>query len=252
MNGYEDQVPAFLTFRVTPQEGTIAAFAEQEAWQARKRYPEILGVGVPEFYHARECETGGWELPEFSSDTPRGARDGLGSRFRRRAQDASGAGQDKEHRKWLAAAARMDREVVDEVRVLGERFRIVRASRFIRMGPSGPEPPRPSDPDPGEAGESHRVPSRTNGFVIDPYTGTGLADGILKLDLVRLSAPRPARPARSRTTPGGPPSGTPAGCCCPPSSWSPSGRTGSGGPATPRPRTRRPRAPGTPWPPGCG
>ncbi|MFI1172133.1 DUF5954 family protein [Streptomyces melanogenes] len=194
MNGYEDQVPAFLTFRVTPQEGPIAAFAEQEAWQARKRYPEILGVGVPEFFHARECETGGWELPEYSSDTPQGARDGLGSRFRRRAQDASGAGQDTEHRKWLAAAARMDREVVDEVRVLGERFRIVRASRFIRMGPSGPEPPRPSDPDPGEAGESHRVPSRTKGFVIDPYTGTGLADGILKLDLVRFVGSAPGAP----------------------------------------------------------
>ncbi|WHM40296.1 DUF5954 family protein [Streptomyces sp. BPTC-684] len=194
MNGYEDKVPAFLTVRVTPQEGPIAAFAEQEAWQARKRYPEILGVGVPEFFHARECETGGWELPEYSSDTPQGARDGLGARFRGLAQDASGAGDDKARRKWLAAAARMDREVVDEVRVLGERFRIVRASRFIRMGPSGPEPPRPSDPDPGEAGESHRVPSRTKGFVIDPYTGTGLADGILKLDLVRFVGSAPGAP----------------------------------------------------------
>ncbi|WP_371650129.1 MULTISPECIES: DUF5954 family protein [unclassified Streptomyces] len=194
MSGYEDKVPAFLTFRVTPQEGPIAAFAEQEAWQARKRYPEILGVGSPEFFHARECETGGWELSEYSSDTPQGARDALGSRFRGRAQDASGAGRDKARRKWLAAAARMDREVVDDVRVLGERFRIVRASRFIRMGASGPEPPRPSDPDPGEAGESHRVPSRTKGFVIDPYTGTGLADGILKLDLVRFVGSAPGAP----------------------------------------------------------
>ncbi|MEU4347726.1 DUF5954 family protein [Streptomyces sp. NPDC023838] len=194
MNGYEDKVPAFLTFRVTPQEGPIAAFAEQEAWQARQRYPEILGVGVPEFFHARECETGGWELPEHSNDAPQGARDGLGCRFRGLAKDASDAGDDRARRKWLAAAARMDREVVDEVRVLGERFRIVRASRFIRMGPSGPEPPRPSDPDPGEVGESHRVPSRTKGFVIDPYTGTGLADSILKLDLVRFVGSAPGAP----------------------------------------------------------
>lgn len=194
MNGYEDKVPAFLTFRVTPQEGPIAAFAEQEAWQARERYPEILGVGVPEFFHAKEGETGGWELPDHSNDTPQGARDGLGSRFRRLAEGASGPGAEKARRKWLAAAARMDREVVDEVRVLGERFRIVRASRFIRMGASGPEPPRPSDPDPGEVGESHRVPSRTKGFVIDPYTGTGLADGVLKLDLVRFVGSLPGAP----------------------------------------------------------
>ncbi|MFC4465297.1 hypothetical protein ACFPH6_12230 [Streptomyces xiangluensis] len=43
MSGYADEVPGYLTFRVTPQEGPIAAFAEQEAWQARERYPQLLG-----------------------------------------------------------------------------------------------------------------------------------------------------------------------------------------------------------------
>ncbi|MEU5432302.1 DUF5954 family protein [Streptomyces sp. NPDC020719] len=194
MNGYEDGVPAFLQIRVTPQEGPIAAFAEQEAWQARQRYPDILGVGVPEFFHARECEQGGWELSEYSTDTPQGARDSLGHHFRMAAKEAEEAGDDKARRKWLAAAGRMDREVIDDVRVLGERFRIVRASRFIRMGPAGPEPPRPSDPDAAEVGEAHRFPSRTKGFVIDPYTGTGLADGILRLDLVHFVGSAPGAP----------------------------------------------------------
>ncbi|MEU1626760.1 DUF5954 family protein [Streptomyces sp. NPDC020096] len=191
MSGYEDKVPSYLMVRVTPQEGPIAAFAEQEAWQARERYPELMGVGVPEFFHATEWEAGGWELSEYGADTPQQARDSLGSRFRMRAKDA---GEDRVRRKWMAAALRMDREVVDDVRVLGERFRIVRASQFIRMSGSGPEPPRPSDPDPAEAGEAYQLPSRTKGFLMDPFTGTGLSDGILKLDLVQFIGSVPGAP----------------------------------------------------------
>jgi hypothetical protein len=201
MSGYEDKVPAYLMARVVRQEGPIAAFAEQEAWQARNLYPELMGVGLPEFFHAREREAGGWELSEYGSDTPQGARDGLGARFRTRAEETEDAGhedarhEDARHeeagheeagRTWMRAATRLDREVVDEMRVLGERFRIVRASRFIRMGDSGPEPPRPSDPDPAEVGESHMLPDRDKGFVVDPFTGTGLSEGILKLDLARF------------------------------------------------------------------
>ncbi|WKX69151.1 DUF5954 family protein [Streptomyces sp. XD-27] len=187
MSGYEDEVPAYLTVRVTLQDGPIAAFAEQEAWEARERYPKLMGLGAPEFFHAKELETGGWELSGYGNGTPQQARDSLGSSFRKRAAEAAGAGEEKAHRKWLAAAARMDREVVDDVRVQGERHRIVRAAHFIRAGGGGPEPPRPSDPDPGEVGESYRLPCRTKGFVVDPFAGTGLSDGILKLDLVRFA-----------------------------------------------------------------
>lgn len=198
MTGYEDEVPGYLTFRVTAQEGPIAAFAEQEAWQARERYPELMGVGLAEFFYAKECDTGGWELSEYGSDAPQGSRDSLGSQFRRRAKEAEDAGDAKAHKEWMAAALRMDREVVDEVRVRGERFRIVRASKFIRMGRGGPEPPRPSDPDPGEAGEAYQVPSRTKGFIVDPYVGTGISDGLLKLDLVRFVGAAPGAPAQVR------------------------------------------------------
>ncbi|MFD9905103.1 DUF5954 family protein [Streptomyces sp. NPDC059063] len=198
MTGYEDSVPSYLTFRVAPQDGPVAAFAEQEAWEARERYPDLMGVGLPEFFYAREREAGGWELSEYGDGTPQGARDSLGSCFRRRAKAAADGGEEQARKTWMAAALRMDREVVDELRVGGERFRVVRAARFIRMGRSGPEPPRPSDPDPAEVGESHVVRSRTKGFVVDPYVSTGLSDSLLKLDLVQFVGTVSGAPAEVR------------------------------------------------------
>ncbi|MFC4033163.1 DUF5954 family protein [Streptomyces polygonati] len=184
MGSYEDEVPAYLTIRVTAQDSPIAAFAEQEAWQARERYPDLARVGLGEFFWASEEDSGGWKLCEHGGSWPQQARDSLGSHFRLQAQLAERAGEEKAARGWMAGAHRTDREVVDDLRVMGQRFRIVRASHFIRRGGSGPEPPRPSDPDPGEVGEANRLPSRTKDFVVDPYTGTGLSEGILKLDLI--------------------------------------------------------------------
>ncbi|MFJ9427367.1 DUF5954 family protein [Streptomyces sp. NPDC101249] len=198
MTGYEDGVPGYLTFRVTPQEGPVAAFAEQEAWQARELYPDLNGLALAEFFYAKELDSGGWALSKHLSDAPQGARDSLGHHFRMRAARARDEGDERAHAEWTAAALRMDREVVDEVRVRGERFRIVRASRFLRTGPDGPEPPRPSDPDPAEAGEAHMLPSRIEGHVIDPRLGTGLADGLLRLDLLRFLGAVPGAPAGLR------------------------------------------------------
>jgi len=198
MGDYRDDVPAYLTIRVTAQEGPIAAFAEQEAGEAAMRYPDLMGVGIPEFFHAKEREAGGWELFGYGNDTPQGSRDSLGSVFRLRASEAEKTGDEGARRKWMAAALRMDREVVNDLRVRGERFRIVRASRFVRMGPNGPEPPRPSDPDPAEVGEAYKVGPRTKGFVVDPVTGTGLSDGILKLDLIQFVGIAPGAPQTVR------------------------------------------------------
>ncbi|WP_269858303.1 DUF5954 family protein [Streptomyces sp. RPT161] len=110
MTGYEDEVPSYLMVRVTPQDGPIAAFCEQEAWQARERYPKLMGMGVPEFFHARERESGGWELSDYGGDTPQQARDSLGSHLRMRAKKAEEGGEAKAGQKWMAAALRMDRE----------------------------------------------------------------------------------------------------------------------------------------------
>lgn len=110
----------------------------------------------------------------------------LGSHFRRLANEAAEAGRAGDRKKYRAAYEKLDRVAVDELRVLGTRYRVVRVEQFIRLGPDGPEPPRPSDPDPGEVGEAHRLPSRIKGFVIDPYIGTGMAEGLLKFDLMQF------------------------------------------------------------------
>lgn len=186
MNAYGEGLPAYRTIRMTVQEGPIAAFADEEAWKARERYPTIVGMGLPVFVAATESERGGWEVLAAAGDTPQAVRDSLGSHFRRLAKAAAEAGRAGEREKYRAAYEKLDRVAVDEMRVLGTRYRVVRVEQFIRLGPDGPEPPRPSDPDPGEVGEAHRLPSRVKGFVIDPYTGTGMAEGLLKFDLMQF------------------------------------------------------------------
>ncbi|WP_405822528.1 DUF5954 family protein [Streptomyces sp. NBC_00838] len=186
MNAYGEGLPAYRTIRMTVQEGPIAAFADEEAWRARERYPTIVGMGLPVFVAATESERGGWEILGSAGDTPQSVRDSLGSHFRRLAKEAAEAGRAGDRKKYRAAYEKLDRVAVDELRVLGTRYRVVRVEQFIRLGPDGPEPPRPSDPDPGEVGEAHRLPSRIKGFVIDPYIGTGMAEGLLKFDLMQF------------------------------------------------------------------
>jgi hypothetical protein len=174
MTDYGEGLPAYRTIRMTHQPGPVAAFAEEEAWRARKRYPRIMRAGLPSFLYTRELDMGGWEILGIGGDTPQSARDGLAAHFRRNADG---------NKKMLAAAEKLDWVVVNELKVLGCRYRVVRAEPFIRMGADGPEPPRPSDPDPARPGESYELPSRIKGFVIDPYTGTGVSEGLLKFDL---------------------------------------------------------------------
>ncbi|WP_241671827.1 DUF5954 family protein [Streptomyces sp. IB2014 016-6] len=186
MNAYGEGLPAYRTIRMTVQDGPIAAFADEEAWRARERYPTIVGMGLPVFVAATESERGGWEILGSAGDTPQSVRDSLGSHFRRLAKEAAEAGRAGDRKKYRAAYEKLDRVAVDELRVLGTRYRVVRVEQFIRLGPDGPEPPRPSDPDPGEVGEAHRLPGRIKGFVIDPYIGTGMAEGLLKFDLMQF------------------------------------------------------------------
>ena len=74
----------------------------------------------------------------------------------------------------------------------------MRADTFIRSGPDGPEPPRPTDPDPGEPGRAHEPADPAAGFVIDPVTATGLAGGIVKLELLEAVYPAGGVPSEVR------------------------------------------------------
>jgi len=184
MNGHRDDVPGYRAIRVSAPETRAAGLADTEAWQARDTYPD-LRFGGPVFGVAREREQGGWELHPYSSAlAPQDARDSVGSHFRKLAHEADQAGDDAACRECMQAAERMDWEAVDEMTVVGTRYRVVRADRFMRSGPAGPEPPRPADRDPGEPGQAHQVPDPAAGFVIDLATATGMSEIILKLELL--------------------------------------------------------------------
>lgn len=182
-----ENVPAYRTIRVSGPDGPVEAVADVEAWQARERYPDILSAGGPLFGVIREREAGGWVLvSSFSGLAPQDARDSMGSQFRMRAQEAEKAGDLEGKAECMRAAERMEWETLDELAVLGVRYRVARAECFVRSGPEGPEPPRPTDPDPMEPGEAYRAPDPTAGFVFDPVIATGMSEGILKVELLSM------------------------------------------------------------------
>ncbi|MEE1927149.1 DUF5954 family protein [Streptomyces sp. TRM 70351] len=182
-----DNVPAYRTIRVSEPDGPVAAVADVEAWQAREAYPDVLAAAGPVFGVVRERDAGGWEVvSSFTDLAPQDARDGMGAQFRMLAQERERAGDAAGVEECMRAAERMEWEAVDEMTVLGSRFRVARAECFVRSGPDGPEPPRPTDPDPTGPGDGHRAPDFTAGFVIDPAAATGMSAGILKMELLAM------------------------------------------------------------------
>lgn len=172
------------TIPVSAPESPVAALADIEAWKARKTYPSMLFAGGPVFGAARACEAGRWELlPHFSGLAPQDARDGLGAYFRRSAEECRARGDARSAGEYAAAGELLDWEARDDLTVAGRRYRVVRAERFIRMGPDGPEPPRVTDPDPGDPGECEGIDPAA-GLVVDPYDPTGVPDGLLKAELL--------------------------------------------------------------------
>ncbi|HEY5835116.1 DUF5954 family protein [Streptomyces sp.] len=167
-----------------PEYAPVAPLTEIEAWKARKTYPSVLFAGGPVFGVARERAEGGWELqPHFAGLTPQDARDDLGCHFRTLAQAAGRDGDASVQAEYLAAADRLDREPLDEMTVRGERYRVVRAERFIRMGPDGPEPPRATDPDPGGPGAPGSRTDPADGLVIAPFQDSP-SGGVLSAELL--------------------------------------------------------------------
>jgi Family of unknown function (DUF5954) len=229
----EDGALARRGTRVTAPRASVAALTDVETWKARKAYPSTLFAGGPVFGVARERPTGGWELlPHFTGLAPQDARDTLGAHFRALVGDAasragSGGGSGTGPRTgsdegsdraghtaersadYTAAAERLDWEALDEMTVAGERYRVVRAERFIRMGPDGPEPPRATDPERTDPAEGPLDPAA--GLVIDPDGDSGLSAGILRVELLTAlrkngSVPRDVREdsrAATRSHPGG-------------------------------------------------
>jgi Family of unknown function (DUF5954) len=207
-----DRVPGYQTIRVAAPGTPVAELADAEAWQARSAYPEVRFAGGPAFGVARERDEGGWVLhPYFGVLFPQDARDSMGSHFRKLAAHAQDSGDQAAHGECMRAAERMDWEACDEVTVLGVRYRVVRADKFLRTGQAGPEPPRPTDVDPGEPGRAHESLDPAAGFIIDPAIATGMSEAMLKLELLDSArkegtVPREVRddsPRAVHTHPGG-------------------------------------------------
>ncbi|MET9616010.1 DUF5954 family protein [Kitasatospora indigofera] len=187
MTEYGEDVPGYRTIRVGASQAPVADLADLAAWQAREPYPEVLSAGHPVFGVAREREQGGWELHAgFGCMTPQGSRENMSMTFRRLAQRAERDGDRAAQRECLAAAEHLDWEKSDEMTVLGTRYRVVRAERFVRTGPDGPEPPRATDPDPVSPGRAARSYDPAAGFLIDPTVPTGMSEAILKAELLAL------------------------------------------------------------------
>lgn len=187
MSDFRDDVPGYRVIRVGPLDSAAQA-EDDQAWLAREPYPVLAFAGGPAFGVAHELEHGGWQLHRFySCSYPQEARESMGSHFRLLARQHPEA--DAARAECMRAAERLDWEAVDEMTVLGTRYKVVRAEQFIRTGPLGPEPPRPSDPDPGEPGTSHQLADPAEGFVIDTAAPTGMSGGDAESRTARDRAP---------------------------------------------------------------
>ncbi|MFI7650627.1 DUF5954 family protein [Micromonospora sp. NPDC049460] len=112
------------------------------------------GVVLPTRYAVAEYVNGGWQPYSRVVATPQHARDTLAFSFTY-IQPRTSQLADDETAAYEQAAAALDGDRVDEIEVLGRRFRITRVETLLRFSPDGPEGPRPSDHDPEPPPESH-------------------------------------------------------------------------------------------------
>lgn len=162
---------------------------------AREDYPNFVHAGAGVFGVAREREEGGWELMQyFGQSWPQESRDILSHDLRKLAARAEEEGDQAACAEYTLAYRRLEREVINEVTVGGSRYRVVRATPFIRNGPNGPEPPRPSDPDlaPDPADRWPHDPA--SGIVVDPASPIGLTDGLVLMELLQAGWPEGSVP----------------------------------------------------------
>ncbi|MET9536936.1 DUF5954 family protein [Streptomyces sp. NPDC006553] len=151
----------------------VEAAMEADARDAAVRSSGLVVRG-PLFGVAAQGASGGrqWRVVlEVAHGCPQRARDALNSLLWFRAKDEAMA--PAERGVLLAAVDRLERECVDELTVLGTRYRVVRAEEYAAIDEHGDiETPRPTDPEPltpdwspGAGADSPRV---DDGLVLDP------------------------------------------------------------------------------------
>ncbi|MDG4832896.1 DUF5954 family protein [Solwaraspora sp. WMMD1047] len=183
---HHDDVPDHLLIKIEHRDDPVSAVSEQDAAHRSIAYPTIMW-SAPTYGFAAEV-AGRWRIGRLDADSPQHARDGLASHFRRlHSETPETAEHTAERAEYERIYELLDWEAIDETIVNGRRYRIIRAQPFIRMGPDGPEPPRPTDPDPYPPGQRRPYTDRMEGFVIDPAAGTGLTDGLARMEMVSAS-----------------------------------------------------------------
>lgn len=162
-------------------DGPVEAVEEADALDAARQVQTLMvrgplfGVVAQDPGEARRWRV----VAAVTCATPQDARDRLNSMLWFRAKDE--AQSRDERRALLAAVARLESERVDELTVLGVRYRMVRADEYAGAGPDGIELPRPTDPEPAVANwdRSSREPEVDAGLVLDaeaPITPTQAAE----------------------------------------------------------------------------
>lgn len=149
---------------VVMEAGTLGAAVRSSA----------LAVRGPLFGVASQGKDDGqrWRVVvEVTHGCPQQARDGLNSRFWFRAKDE--ADSRRERRALLAVVARLESEYVDELTVLGMRYRVVRAEEYVALDAHGDiEMPWPTDFGPlipgWGSGAGARGPRVDGDLVLDP------------------------------------------------------------------------------------
>ncbi|MFE2561610.1 DUF5954 family protein [Streptomyces sp. NPDC059352] len=145
----EDAGPGEWPVAVRVPVEPVEAAMEADALDAAVRH-SALAVRGPLFGVAAQGQDDGrrWRVVVgVTHGCPQRARDALNSLLWFRTKDE--AKSRSERRALLAAVARLETEYVDELTVLGTRYRVVRAEEYAALDEHGGiETPRPTDPEP--------------------------------------------------------------------------------------------------------
>ncbi|MFE3070188.1 DUF5954 family protein [Streptomyces sp. NPDC059247] len=151
------------------REDPVAWVTEIDAAEAAVKYPGLSVRGA--LFGVAAQEPGGpWEIVlPVRSGMPQETRDSLQSHFFFRAKDETD--EPVERRALMDAVDLLAQERVNELDVLGLRYRVIRGDEFARSSDDGLEPPRPTDPEPVfRVWERRLTPGRCpdTGVVFDP------------------------------------------------------------------------------------
>ncbi|MBD0708400.1 MULTISPECIES: DUF5954 family protein [unclassified Streptomyces] len=151
------------------REDPVAWVTEVDAAEAAVKYPGLSVRGALFGVAAQEPGEPWRIVLPVRTGMPQETRDSLQSHFFFRAKDETDV--PAERRALMAAVDVLTRERVNDLDVLGVRYRVIRGDEFARSNDSGLEPPRPTDPEPvfrvwERQPVSRRCPD--TGLVLDP------------------------------------------------------------------------------------